>query len=183
MWQIEHFGAAVDSDLNRDFCVPMGSAKTGGQASGSSVLSGVGAWAAATCVPHRSFATTWMAAATGMASKAAAKPPNSPPIHASDAGADDHRHEDEEGIDPDGPAHDHRVEDVILELRVDEEHDGGDDAGPKGLGQGEEHRRECRRALRRSWQEINEGHPEPPQQRVGHAEQGECGEDHDASHD
>src|SRR5580658_430361 len=50
-------------------------------------------------------------------------------------GADQHREQDQERIDPDRPAHDHRVQHVVLDLGIDQEHREGDDAGGEALAE------------------------------------------------
>ena len=65
--------------------------------------------------------TTWTPnPATGIASRTQTKPPKRPPTQTPDVHADEYGDEDEQWVDPDGAAHDDRVEEVVLEERVEQ---------------------------------------------------------------
>ena len=83
---------------------------------------------------------------------------------------DQDRDQHEQRADLHRLGHDHRVQDVVLDLLVGEEDDRGDDARSQGMREGEQRGGDAGQRPADHGEEVHQGDPQPPQQRVRDAE-------------
>ena len=110
-----------------------------------------------------SRAITWKAPAMGMARRAAANRTEDTPDPTADVRSDEDCYQDQQRVHLDRPAHDHRVQYVILDLGVGDEHHGGDDPGCQRMGEREEDRGNARQGASDSGEKVDETNPQAPQ--------------------
>ena len=84
-----------------------------------------------------------------------------------------------EGVELDGPAHDDRVEHVVLDLLVHQEHDQHDDPGRHRVDGRDDHDRQPGQQPTHEGEQVHQGHEDPQQQGERHPEdrQGHAGDD------
>ena len=111
------------------------------------------------------------------------EPAEEPAHQVADVGPHQDGDEHEERVDAHRPAHDDGVEDVVLDLGVGQEDHGEDDEGAERVRQREQGRGDPGQRPADHGQEVEERHPQRPQQRVGHAQRQQRHEDHQSGDD
>jgi hypothetical protein len=104
------------------------------------------------------------------------------PDPAPQGGPDQDGQQDPEGVEPHRPAHDDRVEDVVLHLLVDQEDDQHDDAGRDRVDGGDDHHRDAGQQASDQREQVDQGHEDAQQEGEGDAEDGQ-GDPHDDAGD
>ena len=121
-------------------------------------------WASGDVDCHISRTITWIDPAMGMASNVPTNPPKNPPTRSPTLAPTKMAMRTRSGLIRTVLAHDDGVEDVVLDLGVREEDDGEDDEGAEGVGQGEEGRGDAGQGPADHGQEVEQRHPQRPQQ-------------------
>src|SRR5262249_58988124 len=92
--------------------------------------------------------------------------------------ADQDGQQHQQRVDADGPAHDYRVQDVVVDLLVGDEYHQGDYARGERVGGREQHGGNARQRPADHGQEVDQRDPQRPQEGEGDA-QDEEGHEHD----